>query len=331
MKSVCFLIPAGILKPASLFSALEVFEKANEFCLAQSKKNFYDMKIAGSSLNQTLLNGNLSIQISDIRKLQRPALIIIPGLHEQTDCLSEHNRLMIDWIIKQYNKGSELASLCTGSFLLAATGLLANKECSTHWKAEPYFRKMFPEVNLQVHKIITDSKGIYTAGGSTSSLNLMLYLVEKYNGREAALYCAKVLQIDIERNSQACFIIFEGQKNHDDDQIKKVQYFIEKNIEEKLSVELLADKFSISRRSLVRRFKRATNNSPVEYIQRIRMEVAKRKLERNERTVNEIMYAVGYTDIKAFRTIFRKVTGMSPTSYRNKYNPAHKEPIKSSR
>lgn len=320
MKKVYFLIPAGILKPTTLFSGIEVFEKANEFCFARSRNNFYDVKIAGSSLDQSLLNGHFSIKISDVKRLPRPDLIIIPGQHEHTSYSTKENQDLLKWLIRQYRNGTELASLCTGAFMLGATGLLADRECSTHWRAQESFRKMFPDVNLRIDKVITDNKGIYTAGGATSSLNLLLYLVEKYNGREAAVYCAKILQIDIERTSQSPFILFEGQKEHDDDEIKKVQNYIEKNIDAKLTVEYLADKFFISRRSLVRRFKKATHNSPVEYIQRIKIEAAKRKLERKRKTINEIMYSVGYTDVKAFRNMFKKVTGISPTNYRNKFN-----------
>jgi len=231
----------------------------------------------------------------------------------------KQNKELIDWITQQYQGGSEIASMCTGAFMLAATNLLKGKECSTHWRAENDFRALFPDVKLRVDKIITDNSGIYTAGGATSSLNLMLYLVEKYNGREAAVYCAKVLQIDLDRNSQSQFVLFEGQKNHDDEEIRKVQLFIEKNLDEKITVGYLADHFSIAKKSLVRRFKKATNNPPLEYIHRIKMEAAKRNLEHRRKTINEIMYSVGYTDEKASRNVFKKITGLSPINYRNKF------------
>jgi transcriptional regulator GlxA family with amidase domain len=209
--------------------------------------------------------------------------------------------------------------MCTGSFIIAATQLVKGKECSTHWRAEDNFKQLFPNVNLRVDKIITDNNGVYTAGGALSSLNLVVYLVEKFNGRETAVYCAKVLQIDLDRNNQSQFVIFEGLKNHDDEEIKKVQLFIEKNLEEKITIEDLSDRFAIARRSLVRRFKKATSNPPIEYIQRIKIEAAKRKLEQRRKTVNEIMYSVGYTDVKAFRNVFKKITGLSPIDYRNKF------------
>lgn len=320
MKKVYFLIPHGTIKPTSLFAALEVFEKANDYVFHKSGKTFYDIKIVGSNINQPLHNGMFSIEISDYRRLQRPDLIVIPAFHENTNYSTKENSELMAWLVKQHKLGAEIASLCTGAFTLAATGLLKNKECSTHWKAEQSFREKYPDVDLRIDKVITDSKGIYTAGGATSSLNLILYLVEKYNGRAAALYCAKILQVDIERNSQSQFILFEGQKDHDDQEIKKIQQYIEKNTDAKLTVESLADKFAIARRSLVRRFKKATNHSPIEYIQKIKVEAAKRNLERNRKTVNEIMYSVGYTDAKAFRTVFKKVTGISPIDYRQKYN-----------
>ena len=126
--------------------------------------------------------------------------------------------------------------------------------------------------------------------------------------------------IDINRSSQAPFVLFEGQKNHVDKDILRVQKFIEANVEEKISVEELAGKFNISRRSFVRRFKKATNNSPLEYMQRIKIEAAKRHLERGRLNINEVMYSLGYSDVKAFRGMFRKITGISPINYRNKYN-----------
>jgi transcriptional regulator GlxA family with amidase domain len=320
MKKICFLIPDGILKPSSLFGAIEVFEKANEFALEKNGKAFYKIIVAGVSPKQDLLNGMLSIKVCNIEDVKAPDLIIVPSLQPEKIAVNSKNKKLLQWVIFHYKKGAEIASLCTGVFFLAGTGLLKNMECSTHWKAENLFTKMFPDVKLRVDKIITDNNGIYSAGGASSSLNLAVYLVEKYQGREAAIYCAKILQIDIERSSQSQFILFEGQKNHPDEQIKKIQGFIEKNIEERITVDYLADKFSISKRSLVRRFKKATNNPPIEYIQRIKIEVAKRRLEAGFDTVNEIMYTVGYNDIKAFRNIFKKITGISPVDYRNKFN-----------
>ncbi|MEO5984447.1 MAG: helix-turn-helix domain-containing protein, partial [Ferruginibacter sp.] len=188
--------------------------------------------------------------------------------------------------------------------------------------AENAFRRMFPDVNLVTEKIITDEQGIYSSGGAFSYLNLILYLIEKYAGREIAVLCAKVFAIEIDRGSQLSFTIFQGQKGHEDEPVKKIQEFIENNFQEKITIDQLATMQALGRRNLERRFKKATSNTVVEYIQRVKIEAAKNSLESSRENVNEVMYYVGYSDPKAFRSTFRKITGLSPLEYRNKYNRA---------
>ncbi|SHM83093.1 GlxA family transcriptional regulator [Mucilaginibacter sp. OK098] len=323
MKQVTFLMADGVLKPSCLFGAIEVFQKANEFYENKGQRPFYDIRLAGVNLQQKLLNTLFSIQgLQDLAEIKKTDVIILPSFDTRDDFAINSSREALEWVTAQYKEGAEVASLCTGAFLLAATGLLKGQSCSTHWKAEGHFRNLFPELNLTTNKIITDHKGIYTAGGAVSSLNLILYLVEKYNGREVALYCAKVLQIDIERNSQSPFIVFEGLKEHPDDEIRLVQDYIENHIEEKVTVDFLADRCAMNRINFSRRFKRATKISPVDYIQRVKMEAAKRGLESGRKNINEVMYGVGYTDVKAFRTIFKKVAGITPLEYRSKFSQA---------
>jgi transcriptional regulator GlxA family with amidase domain len=323
MKQVTFLLADGLLKPSCLFGAIEVLEKANEFYVSLGKEPYYKIGLAGVNLQQRLLNVSFSLHgVQNISAVTKTDIIILPSYDTRDDFAINSSRTALDWVTAQYKQGAEVASLCTGAFLLAATGLLKGQSCSTHWKAEPAFRRLFPELELATHKIITDHRGLYTAGGAQSSLNLMLYLVEKNNGREAALYCAKVLQIDIERNSQLPFIVFEGLKEHADIGIRSVQEYIEANIEEKLTVEFLADRCAMNRVNFSRRFKRATKLSPVDYIQRVKVEAAKRSLEAGRKNINEVIYGVGYTDVKAFRLIFKKVAGLTPLEYRNKFSKA---------
>lgn len=204
--------------------------------------------------------------------------------------------------------------------MLASTGLLDGKSCSTNWAVAESFRMMFPKVKLQIDKLITDEKGIYTSGGAYSFLNLIIYLVEKYYDRQTAIFCSKVFQIEIDRQSQSAFTIFTGQKQHEDEVVQKAQVYIEKNLHEKISVEYLSSKFAVGRRNFDRRFIKATGNTPVEYSQRVKIEWAKKAFESSRHTVKEVMYEVGYSDVKAFREVFRKITCMSPLEYRSKYN-----------
>jgi transcriptional regulator GlxA family with amidase domain len=210
----------------------------------------------------------------------------------------------------------------TGAFLLASSGLLDGKTCSTHWAAADNFRSMFPNVKLQPDKLITDENGIYMNGGAYSFLNLMVYLVEKYYDRPTAIYCSKVFQIEMDRQSQSAFIIFKGQKQHGDEMVKEAQSYIESKPSEKISVEALSSRFAIGRRNFDRRFIKATGNTPVEYLQRVKIEAAKKSFETSRKTINEVMYEVGYSDTKAFREVFRKITGMWPQEYRARYNKA---------
>ena len=227
---------------------------------------------------------------------------------------------MIDWIAQKYKNGAEVASICTGAFMLAASGLLDGKNCSTHWAVADHFRVLFPQVYLQTDQLITDEHGIYTNGGAYSFLNLVIYLIEKYFDRPTAIYCSKVFQIEIDRNSQSAFNIFTGQKLHSDEMVQQAQAYIESMPHEKISVEHLSSKFAVGRRNFDRRFIKATGNTPVEYAQRVKIESAKKTFETTRKTINEVMYEVGYSDVKAFREVFRKITGMSPLVYRGKYN-----------
>lgn len=255
-----------------------------------------------------------------ISEVTKSNLIIIPSSIGDPNSNIAINHELIPWIQQLHENGAEVASFCVGAFLLAATGLLKGKQCATHWHSANAFRQMFPDVNLVDDKIMTEENGIYTSGGSHSYLNLLVYLVEKFAGRDIAIQIAKTYMIDIDRTSQSPFIIFKGQKAHEDGQVKKAQEFIEANFTEKITVDQLADMLALSRRSLERRFKEATGNTIVKYIQRVKIEAAKKDFESNRKNINEVMYEVGYTDTKGFRTVFKKVTGLSPVAYRKKYN-----------
>jgi transcriptional regulator GlxA family with amidase domain len=263
--------------------------------------------------------GYCTMHPKNIAELETTDLIIIPSVsyHEH---LIDDNEALINGYRMNTNMGSEIASICSGAFLLASTGLLKGKSCSTHWNNSSNFRRLFPDVIMVPDKLITSENGIHTNGGAFSFLNLMLFLIEKYFDRDTAIWCSKIFQIDIERISQAHFFIFETQKTHGDELVSNAQTYIENNLGGKISFEELASKLAISRRNFDRRFIKATGNTPVEYLQRVKVEAAKRSLEKGRKNINEVMDEVGYVDDKAFRDVFKKVTGLSPLSYKEKYN-----------
>lgn len=320
MKQIAILVPEtavveAVADPRYMFTAV------NEFLKSTGHAPLFNVQLVGLTKEVQLMDGLFTIHVNaTLKNATTPDVIIIPAISGNIEHAIHLNRDFLPWIMKHYKNGCEVASLCLGAFILASTGLLKGKTCSTHWLFANEFRTMFPDIDLVDSKVVTDQNGIYTSGGANSYWNLLLHLVEKYTNRELAILASKFFVLDIDRKSQSPFSMFKGQKIHEDDEIKQVQDFIETNITEKITVDALADRFSIGRRTFERRFKKATQNSVAEYIQRVKVEAAKKQLEVSRKTVNEVMYEVGYNDTKAFREVFKKITGLSPVDYRNKYN-----------
>lgn len=326
MKHLTILVPDSQTGPntiSCIVGTYHVFTEANRYYDQLNREPIFNIELAGVSRQSNFVNGLLTVMTQkDIATIQKTDLIIVPAVISNFSAIEAGNSMLSAWILDHYTKGANVASMCTGAYLLASTGLLDNKNCSIHWKSAANFHKLFPKVNLKTEQIITDEQGIYTNGGGYSFLNLLLYLVEKFYDRQTAIYCSKIFQIDIARQTQSDFMIFNGQKSHGDEMVMRVQDYLENNFSEKISMEKLSEKFTVGRRNFDRRFIKATGNTPVEYLQRIKVESAKKELESSRKTVNEVMYAIGYTDIKAFREIFRRFTGLSPLEYKNKYNKA---------
>jgi transcriptional regulator GlxA family with amidase domain len=320
MKHISILVPETAVVEA-IADPRYLFTTVNQFLMAAGKPAMFNVQLVGMKKEMYLDNSLFSVHTDSLLKdVKKTDLIFIPALSGDLKKALKSNEGLIPWIIHQYKNGAEVASLCIGAFLLASTGLLNGKKCSTHWNSANEFRTMFPEVELVDGSIITEEHGLYSSGGANSYWNLLLYLVEKYTNRDTAILASKYFAIDIDRESQSAFMLFQGQKEHEDVEILKAQEFIEGNFQDKITVDQLADKFSMGRRSFERRFKKATNNTVVEYIQRVKIEAAKRSFESSRKNINEVMFNVGYTDTKAFRTIFKKITGLTPIEYRNKYN-----------
>lgn len=320
MKHVSILVPERAVL-AAIDDPRHVFSQVNSFFQSAGKQPVFDIKFVGLKKEVRLHNSAFSVHADLLLdEVNKTDLIFIPAFYGDTIEFLETNEPFTAWIKKQHKKGAEVVSLCVGAFMLAETGLLDGRKCSTHWQAADEFREMFPAVDLVTDKIITEEDGIYTSGGATSYWNLLLYLVEKFTDRETAILTSKIFAIDIKRDSQSQFMIFKGQRTHADEDVKKAQKFIENNFQEKFTVDELSAECAISRRSLERRFKKATSNTVSEYIQRVKIEAAKKSFETSRKNISEVMFDVGYTDTKAFRGIFKRITGMTPFDYRSRYN-----------
>jgi len=320
MKKISIYVPvSGYIEAIS--PAYRVFNTVNDVCKSAGNEPVFDVEFVALYKNMPVQNGEYSVHVNRLLgEVEQTDLVIVPALSGDLTRAVEANREAIPWIKQVYDTGAEIASLCIGAFLLAATGILDGKKCSTHWAFYEEFQHKFPAVELVDGAIITDQGKVYSSGGANSIWNLLLYLVEKYTTRDMAILVAKFYAIDIDRDDQKAFTIFKGQKSHQDNEILAAQEYIESKYTQLITIEELADHINVSRRSFERRFKDATGNNAMEYVRRVRVEAAKRNFETTRKNITDVMYDVGYTDTKAFRGVFKKITGLTPIEYRNKYN-----------
>jgi len=322
MKKVIILASEHCLF-SSVGGPMDVFLQAGMLwngILGREPSPYFEVKIATldgqpvMATNQVPITPHCSVDEVDYADL-----ILIPSQGFQFGIQDQAFIKRVEWLKKCYKKGADLASVCTGAFTLAATGLLDGKTATTHWGVAQAFKTAFPKINLRTDLMVTDEGRLFCGGGMTADLNLSLYLINKYCGREVALQCSRCTLIDLDRLSQLPFTIFIPEKNHQDSEILKIQEWIEINFNHSLSIETLAKKSGMSPRNFNRRFKAATGETAVKYLQQVRIEVAKKELEDGRRSFDEISFHVGYENVSFFRRIFKQATGLSPAAYRKKF------------
>jgi transcriptional regulator GlxA family with amidase domain len=253
--------------------------------------------------------------------VRRSDLVVVPALDGDLLEDLERNRGVVPWLRRMYVAGADVASVCTGAFLLGEAGLLDGRAATTHWAFLELLARRYPRTDVLPQAILVDQGRVVTAGGATSFLNLALHLVERIFGTEVARASSKLFLIDANKAPQSAYAMFSSQKLHADREILRAQSLIERHTERVPSIERLAREVGMSVRSLARRFRRSTGNSPGEYIQRVKVEAAKRALESGER-VSAVAGLVGYADATAFRRLFRRITGLTPSEYRARYGPS---------
>ena len=280
---------------------------------------YFDVEIATVDGKPVKCINNVMIQPHcSIHDVQETDLIMVACIANFRKTI-EYNEKALEWLRHKYRQGAEIASVCTGTFFLAATGLLDGKTATTHWGFVDLFRKMFPNVHLKPERLITDEGDLYCSGALYSGVDLSVYLIQKYCGHEVAVQCSKTLIHDMDRNSQAPYAVLGFQKKHKDEKIKIVQQWIEDNFLEKVDFDEVAKTNGMSRRTFERRFKKATGDTPLLYLQRTKVETARRLLEEQFLTFDEICYRLGYENSNSFREVFRKHTGLLPTEYQKKF------------
>jgi len=321
MKKVTILAPYNTMA-TTIFGPMDILNQAGRLwnhVKGIPQTPFFDVTIASPdgkpirSVNNILIQPHCSIQ-----EIDRTDLIIISSA-TYIEKILELNPELIPWLKHHFDQGTHIASICTGVFLLAETGLLDNKSATLHWGFTELFRKKYPQIKLEQDQMYLDHGRLYCSAGVNAGMDLSLYLVEKFCGRQAAVESAKTMVLDLGRKKQIPYDCSLSTKNHGDPLIVQAQEWIEQHQTKVIDYEWLAKEFRMSRRSLERRFKQAVGVTPLGYLQKLRVEHAKHLLEEGTWTFNEITYQVGYEDISFFRKIFVRLTGLRPKEYQQRF------------
>jgi transcriptional regulator GlxA family with amidase domain len=282
-----------------------------------------DVSLVAAGRRRTIKTaGGLALQCDDtLETAARSDVVVVPALDPDVLAHLTLNRAVLPWLRDQYQVGADVMSACTGAFALAEAGLLDGRAATTHWAFQTLLAERHPRIRLAPQAVIVDQGRIVTAGGATSFVNLALFLVERLLGQDVAWAASRMFLVDPNKSPQGAYAMFSTQKTHGDDPILRAQAIVEGDVALAPPVEELARRVALSQRTFVRRFRSATGNTPRDYIQRVRVEAAKRALERGANSVAEVAARVGYGDVAAFRKLFVRSTGLTPAEYRSRYGP----------
>jgi transcriptional regulator GlxA family with amidase domain len=322
MKEITVLLLDQMFSSTAI-GPMEVFRHAGSLWnILTGTHNAPRFRVTTASADGGAVNCDGGIQIRPsiaLRDVGKTDLIFVPTTGLSIDDVVERNAAIVPWLKRRSRRGVAVASVCSGVGLVAAAGLLDGKRATTHWGLAERFRQKYPRVKWMPELMVTEDRGFYCGGGVNASLDLAIYLVERFCGHEIAMQTAKALLIETPRAWQSGFAIVPLKTDHTDDAIASAQEWMHKNFAKTFPLDEPAGRVGMSIRNFVRRFKQATGDSPLVYLQKLRVAAAKRMLESNHRTMQEVSDAVGYQDIAFFRALFQRHTGVSPSAYRERF------------
>ncbi len=287
----------------------------------QEPRRLFNVRIASPDGEPVkCINGIQLLAHMSYDQVQDVDAIVIPTIGGPVEDVVGNTPELMALLQRADRAGWTIAGNCTGNFLLAEAGILDGKTATTHWGFSEQFARRYPQVDLKADQLITRDDNIYCAGGGLAWFDLGLHMIERSFGFETAIQTAKAFVIDYRRDSQLSYSLMRLAKPHKDDLVKQVQAWLEEHYAAGFTVDELAERFSVSKRTLIRRFNAALDMPPNTYVQSIRIEAAQKLLEETERTVDVVMNDVGYEDASSFRRLFRKKTGLTPTEYRRRFS-----------
>lgn len=248
--------------------------------------------------------------------------IYIPAIGDTFETLEAPDPETLAWISEQYAKGATIAAACSGVFLPATAGLMDGGAATAHWAFSREFESRFPKIRLEPNRALVfsgDEHRIITSGGGSLWNDLVLYLIAKLVGQEAAVQSSKLYLVDWGRDSQLPYACLEERSQHSDAAIRIAQTWISEHFQEADVLAQARSESGLPQRTFERRFKSATSISPNRYIQQLRIEQAKALFEQTEKSLEDVAEAVGYIDPTSFRRLFSRLVGTSPSQYRKRF------------
>lgn len=284
----------------------------------------FDVEIVGQGRGAARSPGGITLEVQkSVHEVARTDVVIVPSLLvPHGEWQTGRYPVLVEWLATMHARGAVLCSACSGLFLLAETGLFDGYDCTIHWSYVDGFRALFPRIPLHPERALVaagEREELISSGASTSWHDLALYLIARYTGVVVAQSAAKFYALQLHQEGLAPYIVFSVRRNHGDAAIAAAQDWLETHFCDANPVEDVVRRSGIAERSFKRRFTKATGHAPLAYVQRLRMEDARRRLERTESPVDEIAWQVGYEEPAFFRRLFRRTTGLAPGAYRRKF------------
>jgi len=314
------LLLADQCSAASATMALEVFHAANLFDGRASP--IFDVHTASLRGKPVAGLTGQSLRVdAALADIAHTDLVVVPGflftLKEALPTFPAYRA----WLRQQHAQGATIAGMCTATFLLAESGLLDGMRATTHWAFADLFQRRYPQVRLEAQHILCEDGALISSGGASAAMDLLLHLVRRFGSLDLAQTCSRYLLIDNVRADQSAYVLWSMPKNHGDLDVLRVQNWLEEHFHEPLVIDELAQRFGFGVRNFKRRFKDATGQPPLAYLQTLRLEKAKQLLESTRMTIDSITFKVGYEDSNSFRRLFQQRIGLLPAAYRKKFQP----------
>ena len=306
-------LASSITIPLEMIHAADVIQR-----IRNKRGERRSFVVASQNGNPVTMTGGIGIQPSaSITDIAQTDLIFVPALWGNPNAIVRSHPQVTAWLATQYANGATICSVGTGSYFLADAGLLDGRTATTHWYYFDDFQKRYPRVKLQRKRFITHTDRLYCTGSVNAVRDVMLHFVEMLFSAPVADEVSHHFTHELKRSYESMLLASAEKNTHHDEQIIKIQEWLQKNYQLDVSLQELAKRFDISLRSFNRRFRQAAGKTPLQYLQEVRLEQAKSLLKLSNLSIAEIAFAVGYQDTSYFSSLFKRINTITPNEYRH--------------